>query len=247
MITLLALITSGCSSLTGPSATATPTVNPNAVTLKPTVLPSVAASPTGVATTAQGTTISASVNQNVPLQMDAGGYFIKVQSQGYISVDSTSQGSIAGINSATGGVSSKVMQYSAQTDTFKIANVNAPYTITIAKLPLANPATPPKTFTGTGIQATDPIKLNKGTAMFDISCPDTVAGSDVQMLDVHLLDGNTGDELARIAQNTGNSPTQPFLTNYNAQVTYDIPANGVYILAVEIASPNANWKISVSQ
>ena len=46
--------------------------------------------------------------------MDAGGYFVKIQSQGYMEVDSASQGFIAGINSATGGTVSTVMQYAAQ-------------------------------------------------------------------------------------------------------------------------------------
>ena len=160
MITLLALITSGCSSLTG-SGTATPTSNPNVVTLAPTAVPSVASAPTGVSTTGQTTTISASVNQNVPLQMDSGGYYIKVQSQGNIAVESANQGFIAGINSATGGTLSTVMQYSAQSDTIQISDVNAPYTVTITKLPLANPASTPKTFTGTGPQATDPITLRR--------------------------------------------------------------------------------------
>ncbi len=244
MITLLALITSGCSSLTGSSGTATPTSNPNVVTLAPTAVPSVASAPTGVSTTGQTTTISASVNQNVPLQMDSGGYYIKVQSQGYMEIDSANQGFIAGINAATGGTVSTVMQYTPQSDTFKISNVNAPYTVTITKLPLANPASTPKTFTGTGPQVTDPITLKKGTATIDVSCPDTAAGSDIQMFQVHLVDGANGDQLGVIASNMKNG----IVTNYQEKVTFDVPADGVYLLQLPLAtSPNAQWTMTVSQ
>lgn len=241
-ITLLALITSGCSSLTGPSGTITPT--PRGVTLAPTAQPSVAAQPTGVTTSAEGTTISASVNQNVPLQMDKGGYVIKVKSQGYIEVESANQGFIAGINEASGGERSTVMQYTAQQDTIKISNVNAAYTVTITKLPLANPLSVPQTVSGKGPQASQPIKLNKGTATIDVSCPDTAAGSDIQMFQVHLIDGNTGDELGVIASNIGDG----LKTNYHEKKTFDVPADGVYIIALPLAtSPNAQWTMTISQ
>lgn len=249
MITLLALITSGCSSLTGPSATATPTSTSHAVTIAPTAVPSVAAQPTGVATTAQGTTISASVNQNVPLQMDKGGYYIKVQSQGYIEVDSVNpSGSelfIAGINTASGGVQSSIVQWIApEQDTIKIANVNAPYTVTITKLPLSNSVSTSKTFTGKGPQATDPVTLKKGTATIDVSCPDTAAGSDIQMFQVHLIDGNTGDELGVIASNMRNG----LVTNYHEKTSFDVPADGVYIFQLPLTtSPNAQWTMTISQ
>jgi hypothetical protein len=246
-ITLLALITSGCSSLTGPSGTITPT--PRGVTLAPTAQPSVAAQPTGVTTTAEGTTISASVNQNVPLQMEKGGYVIKVKSQGYIEVDSAnpsgSESFIAGINSATGGETSTVVQLIApEKDTFKITNANAPYTVTIMKLPLANPLSAPQTFSGKGPQASQPITLKKGTATIDVRCPDTAAGSDIQMFQVHLIDGNTGDELNVIASNVGDG----LKTNYQEKKSFDVPADGVYIIALPLAtSPNAQWTITISQ
>ena len=248
MITLLALITSGCSSLTGSSGTATPTINPNAATLKPTAVPSVASQPTGVTTTATGTTISASVNQNVPLPMDAGGYLVKVQSNWYLAVDSTSQGSIASINSASGGTTSRIMQYSAQQDTFKISNAKAPYTVTITKLPLPNPVTPPQTFSGIGMQDSGPITLSKGTATFSIKCPNTAADPNgISMFAVDLKDGTTGDEIGKIAMNTGTDPNHPVLTDYNSQTTFDIPANGVYIVEVSMANPQASWQITVSE
>lgn len=249
-ITLLALITSGCSSLTGPSGTITPT--PRGVTLAPTAQPSVAAQPTGVTTSAEGTTISASVNQNVPLQMEKGAYMIKVKSQGTIGIDSVNPSGtsavIASIYTENGGERSAVVQWVApEKDTFKIYDVTKAYTVQILKLPLANPASPPKTFSGVGTQATDPITLKKGTATFAISCPDTAAGSDIQMFQVHLLDGNTGDELGTIAINMGNDPSKPLITNYNVQKTFDIPADGVYIIQIPIASPGASWTITVTQ
>lgn len=244
MITLLALITSGCSSLTGSSGTATPTSTSHAVTIAPTAVPSVASQPTGVTTTATGTTISASVNQNVPLQMDAGGYYVNVQSQGYIEVDSANQGFLVGVNTATGGQYSTIMQSKGESDTIKISNVNAAYTVTITKLPLANPASTPKTFTGKGPQATQPITLKKGTATIDVSCPDTAAGSDIQMFQVHLIDGTNGDELGVIASNMKNG----LVTNYHEQTTFDVPADGVYIIQLPLAtSPNAQWTITISQ
>jgi len=176
--------------------------------------------------------------------MAAGGYYIKVQSQGYIEVDSANQGFIAGINDATGGTRSTVMQYSAQQDTIKISSVNAPYTVTITKLPLSNPASAPKTFTGTGPQATDPVTLKKGTATIDVSCPDTAAGSDIQMFQVHLIDGANGDELGVIASNMKNG----LVTNYHETVSFDVPADGEYILLLPLStSPNAQWTMTVSQ
>jgi hypothetical protein len=141
-----------------------------------------------------------------------------------------------------------VQWVAAEKDTFKVYDVTSSYTIQILKLPLANPASTPKTFTGVGPQATDPITLKKGTATFAISCPDTAAGSDIQMFAVHLLDGSTGDELGTIAMNMANDPNQPqLITNYNKQVTFDIPADGVYIIQIPIASPGASWTITVTQ
>ena len=122
--------------------------------------------------------------------------------------------------------------------------MNAPYTVTITKLPLSNPASAPKTFTGTGPQATDPITLKKGTATIDVSCPDTAAGSDIQMFQVHLIDGANGDELGVIASNMKNG----LVTNYHETVSFDVPADGEYILQLPLStSPNAQWTMTVSQ
>lgn len=251
MITLLAMVTSGCSSLTGPSGTATPTTQ--GVTLAPTAKPSVAAQPTGVATSAEGTTISASVNQNVPVRMEKGAYLIKVKSQGNIAVESVSpSGSASTIASiyGTGSAerSSIVQQIATEDDTYRITDVSAPYTIQILKLPLANPVSTPQIYTGVGPQAMGPIMLNKGTAKFNIKCPDTAAGSDIQLFSVHLKDGKTGDELGEIANNIDRSviPIRP-ITNYNVDKTFEIPATGVYFVEVSVASPKASWQITVTQ
>ena len=86
--------------------------------------------------------------------------------------------------------------------------------------------------------------LKKGTATIDVSCPDTAAGSDIQMFQVHLVDGANGDQLGVIASNMKNG----LVTNYHEQISFDVPADGVYLLQLPLAtSPNAKWTITVSQ
>ena len=64
------------------------------------------------------------------------------------------------------------------------------------------------------------------------------------MFQVHLVDGANGDQLGVVASNMENG----LVTNYHDQKSFDVPADGVYILELPLTtSPNAKWTITVSQ
>ena len=114
---------------------------------------------------------------------------------------------------------------------------SAPYTITISKVPTGTPLAAPQTFTGKGGKALGPVALKAGKATIDIKSMNTVASFTVNTWDV------TKEQPGALANNFESGK---IVSDYQAQKTLDVPADGSYYFIVLTSGQNS-WQVDVSQ
>jgi hypothetical protein len=243
MIMLAAVVLSGCTTTTSPSATTG--ASTSAATATPTVS-STGNTPSGapsVSTSGTTSTVSGSQNGDFNVAMTKGGYLFTVQTKdsnlefdwmgnAYLRQDPSLQ-------SSGWYVETEVRSWTSDGQIPFSIKATGPYTVTITKLPTGTPVTPPQTYTGKGEQALGPITLKAGSASFNIKGPSMQdSGFSLQ-----LKDGATGNIVSVIDTNSAMDASQ---SSYQSQKTIDIPAAGDYYIQA-FTNGNDGWEVDVSQ
>lgn len=249
MITLLAVMLSGC---TSSSPIASPTASSPSATTTTTTTATSGNEPSGapaVSVNGQTTTISGSQGGDFNVAMTKGGYLFTVQTKDsnlefdwsgneYLQQDPSLQ---------TSGwyVETEVRSWSSAGQVPFSIKANGAYTITITPLPTGTPVTPPQTYTGKGEQALGPITLKAGSASFNIKGPGMVdSGFSLQ-----LKDGTTGNVISVIDTNSNmaaDATADTSQTSYQSQKTINIATAGDYYIQA-FTNGNDAWEVDISQ
>ncbi len=244
-ITLAAMVISGCTSTTSPSA------SPGASTSATT--PAASGTPAGnqpsgapaVSTSGSVTTVSGSQGGDFQFTSADTPYLFNIQAQDknfeldYASNEYNHPENLyAG---ASGGYQQSFISSIPSKGQYAFTvKSSMPYTITMTPLPTgATPVAAPQTFSGKGGQVVGPITLNAGPANFNLNEPSMKdTGFSAQ-----LYSDTTGKFVNMIDTNAASDATKD---SYQSQQTVTIPAAGNYYILV-FTNGNDAWSIGVSQ
>jgi len=141
---------------------------------------------------------------------------------------------------------SKIMDFKSSKSYLPIiVKTSVPWEIKLKKLPLVNDNAleTPAVITGYGTQVTQAVKLNKGSATFEIKCPDTKKAGFM----ITLFNNLGKHVLPSIILASNVEPgANPKETSYGSTKKINIPYQGIYFLEIA-ANGTSAWEVKISQ